>query len=291
MNATRLSCYIKSVADALKTNHFYNNMSKITSLTAAFLLICSAVFAQAGTIQVTVSDTILVPANRISVAVSFKDTAAPKLTFSFDTQSDREPSDEDNQSDDTNDVQEPKEPAKPDFLSAYKQATQILKKEGIQWKKPTEQFPFLGGMGAAAMGLEQGDTLSKGFMIEFSSKQQMDRVLPRLKAITFVNATEMSIAADKELVDKKRLYAKLLVKARAKADEIAGLAGKRTGDIHQIGSAFEMFSPEKYMESLTGAGGMFGGIFKMLGGMFNEKTPDYKVSVSESMTVTFYLVK
>ncbi|MBK8193289.1 MAG: hypothetical protein IPK76_08785 [Lewinellaceae bacterium] len=68
------------------------------------------------------------------------------------------------------------------------------------------------------------------------------------------------------------------------------LTGKNLGDVYQIGSAFDGFNPEKYMESLTGGGSPYSGLMKMMGGMFGEKHQDHKVPVTESMTVTYYLL-
>ena len=256
-------------------------MFKTNFLALALSACCAVLSAQVSTIQVTVSDTIMVPATHITVAVSFKDTTAQSpISLNYDL-ADTPDADGDGIPD------APAAPLAPDFSKSYRQVISLLKREGIQWKKPEEQMGFMGGLGGM-MG-NKDDTLSRGFVVDFSSKQQMDRVLPQIKAITFADTKEMGASVDKELVDRKRLYAKLLAKARLKADDIAGLSGKSVGDVYQIGSAFDNFSPDKYMESMMGGGGMFGGLFKMMGSMFGDKSPDYKVPISDNLTVTYYL--
>lgn len=249
-------------------------MKSLYPLLASLLLAATSAFSQSSTIQVTVNDTIMVPANRISVTVSFKDTVSADPYARYIEQ-DQEPKED-----------EPKQG--PNLKGASDKVIAILKANKIPWKTTAEQLGGLLG-GLANLGPKKESDSPQSISIDFTSKAQMDKVLPQIKAVTFAEATEAGVSVDKELVDKKVLYQKLLQKARAKATEIAGLAGKKVGDIVQIGNAFESFSPEKQLESMMGGGGMFGNLFKMFGGMFNEKSADYKVAVTESMTVTFFM--
>lgn len=263
-------------------------------------IVCLSLFCLAGffsicaqsTIQVSVTDTIIVPADHISVMVSFKDTT--KIDFSTPRYHIDEEIEEPVEGEEPGDTPPP--PADPfanmktDFTADRDGVIRLLDEHKVSWKNPEDQFGFLKGpMGGGMMpGMEQPK--NQGIMIDFSSKAQMDAVLPKIKENPFVTTMDMGAAVDKQLLDKTRLYEKLMKKSKAKADTIAKLAGKKVGGVYKIGSDFDGFTLDKYMDSLTGSGGMFGSIFKMLGGMFTEKTPDYKVTVSETMTVTYYLL-
>lgn len=243
------------------------------------------------TIQVSVSDTIQVPATHISVMVSFKDTT--KFDFSHPLQP--KVDEEITEPDDTAAEEENQNPSpfpkfKTDFSADREAVIRILDERGVTWKSPAEQMGlFNGPFGqGGGMGLG-GEKKNEGLVIDFLSKAQMDLVLPKIKENPFVATMDMGASVDKQLVDKTRLYDKLLKQSRKKAESIAALAGKRVGDVYQIGSAFDGLSMDKYMDSLTSSGGIFGGIFKMLGGMFSEKNPEYNVTISENMTVTYLL--
>lgn len=246
--------------------------------------------AQQGTIQVSVTDTIIVPADHISVMVSFKDTT--KIDFSTPRYHIDEEIPEDAETENDSTPETPYNPfanIKSDFTADREAVIRILDEHKVSWKNPADQFSFLKGPMA---GMNPGGAAAKNeeIMIDFSNKTQMEEVMAKIKENPFVNTMEMGASVDKQLLDKTRLYEKLLKKSKVKAESIAKLAGKKVGGVHKIGSEFDGFTLDKYMESLTSAGGMFGSIFKMLGGMFNEKTPDYKVTVSETMTVTYYLL-
>jgi hypothetical protein len=261
-------------------------MFRTNVLTTNFLIFfCAGLFAQSNTIMVTVNDTIMVPANRITIAISFKDTAKTLLYEQYG--SDMEPATEPNENPDQDNTQ--LKPGEPDLNGAFEKVKAILTQNGISWRKTMEQMGGLFG-GLANLGQKDTAEASRNITIDFNSKAQLDAVLPKIKAVTFAETLEMGASVDEGTVSKKVLYEKLLKKARAKATEIATLAGKRVGDIHQIGNPYEAMSPEKYMESMTGGGGLFGNMFKMMGNMFSEKNPDYKVAVKESMTVTFFLM-
>lgn len=219
-------------------------------------------FAQGKTITVTVQDTILVVANHIKIQVEFKDTA----TTSYDA--------------------EPRTV----FEDERREIIRILDQNKIAWKDETEALPFLGSRAAQYPGMPQK---TKGIVVDFSTPEQANKVKPLLESIPFVRTTDMGASVDKNDLNKTRLYEKLFKRARAKAEVQAKIVGKRVGDVYAIGSEFEQMSPERYMDSLFGGGGMggfFGQIMGMLSGMFNEKNTDYKVSVGESMSVTFTLL-
>jgi|GEM_PF-1732056 len=261
-------------------------MFKTIKITTLLLTFCTALLGQMGTIQVTVSDTIMVPANHLTFAVTYKDTTTVP-TYKYDVDVDQDRSETDNATED-----KPLAKAEPDFAGSFEQLKALLKKNNISWKKSSDQMGgLLGGLMGGLAALGRADTLAtaRNITFDFNSKAQMNEILPKIKAIVFIETLEMGNSVDKELVNKKGLYEKLLKKARLKADDIAGLAGKRVGDIYQIGSAFDALSPEKQMENMMGDGGMFGSLFKMMGSMFSEKNGDYKVKVSESMTVTFMM--
>ncbi len=261
-------------------------MFKTNVLIINFLIIFSTnLFAQGNTIMVTVSDTIMVPANRITIAISFKDTAKTNPYEQYG--SDMEPSTEPDENPDQDNTQ--LKPGEPDLDGAFEKVKAILTQNGISWRKTTEQMGGLFG-GLAELGQKDTAAAKRNITIEFNSKAQLDQVLPKIKAITFAETLEMGASVDEGSINKKALYEKLLKKARAKATEITSLAGKRVGDIHQIGNPYETMSPEKYLESMMGGGGLFGSMFKMMGNMFSEKSTDYKVSVKESMTVTFFML-
>jgi len=266
-------------------------LQKIVCLTMLCLAGLTNLHAQLGTIQVSVTDTIIVPADQITVMVSFKDTT--KIDFSaprYDIDEEiEEPAEGEEPSDTPAEPYNPFANLKTDFTADREAVIRILDEHKVSWKNPADQFSFLKGPMA---GMNPGGAAPKNeeIMIDFSTKSQMDEVMTKIKENPFVNTMEMGASVDKQLLDKTRLYEKLLKKSKIKAESIAKLAGKKVGGVHKIGSEFDGFTLDKYMDSLTGAGGMFGGIFKMLGGMFNEKTPDYKVTVSETMTVTYYLL-
>lgn len=261
-------------------------------------LLCLAgaapLFAQS-TIQVSVTDTIVVPADHISVMISFKDTtqidfSSPRYHIDEEIET---PEEGEEPSDDT--PPPPPPPSNPfanlktDFSADRESVIRILDEHKVSWKSPEDQFSFLKGpMGGMTPGAEAPK--NEGIMADFSSKAQMDEVLAKIKQNPFVNTMDMGATVDKQLLDKTRLYEKLMKKSKEKADTIAKLAGKKVGGVYKIGSDFDAFTLDKYMESLTGSGGMFGSIFKMLGGMFTEKTADYKVTVSETLTVTYFLL-
>lgn len=266
-------------------------LQKIACLTLFCLTgLVSFIHAQS-TIQVSVTDTIIVPADHISVMVSFKDTM--KIDFSTPRYH------IDEEIEEPAEGEEPGEPPPPpsdpfanmktDFTTDREGVIRILDEHKVHWKSPEDQFGFLKGpMGGMTPSPETPK--NEGIMIDFSSKAQMDEILPKIKENPFVSTMDMGATVDKQLLDKTRLYEKLMKKSKAKAETIAKLAGKKVGGVYKIGSDFDGFTLDKYMDSLTGSGGMFGSIFKMLGGMFTEKTPDYKVTVSETMTVTYYLL-
>lgn len=216
------------------------------------------------TVLVTVSDTIEVPANHITVTISFQDTASV-AEYDYPT---REP--------------------KTEFITERDEVIRILEKNKATWKKPSEQFPLLGGMGHA------NGNADNEMVADFSSVEQKNNAMVVINTIPFVRAVELGSSVDKAQLDLTPLYAKLMKKARAKAEMLAKLSGKRVGEVYQIGSPFEMFSPDKMMENMLGGGdsggGIFGSLMKMFGGMFAEKRPDYKVPVKETMTVSFYLL-
>ncbi len=262
-------------------------MFKAITTTTLTLFLCANLFGQMSTIQVTVSDTIMVPADHITIAVTFKDTATIP-PYMYEVEGDREASEAEN----ATATDAPPIVVGPDFAGSFEQVKAILKKNNISWKKTADQMGgLMGGLmgGMAALGKQDTAASARNITFDFKSKAQMDEVLPKIKAITFAETLEMGMSVDKESVNRKGLYEKLFKKSRVKAGEIASLAGKRIGDIHQIGNAFDGLSPEKQMESMMGDGGMFGGLFKMMGNMFSEKNTDYKVKVSESMTVTFLM--
>lgn len=216
-------------------------------------------FAQVSTIQVTVSDTIEVLANHISVMISFENP---------------EPTTEEDYSN----------PAPPkDFSAQRAEVVKLLDQNKISWKNAADQlgmFGALGRMGGSDLGLTA----------DFTSLEQMNLVLPKIQAIEAVKTTETGTSVDKDKVDLTRLYEKLLKKSHAKAETLARLSGKKVGNVYQIGSAFDAFNAEKYMEAMSGGGSPYSGLMKMMGGMFGEKRADYKVPVSENLSVTYYLI-
>lgn len=268
-------------------------LQKIVCLTLFCLTgLISSSCAQS-TIQVSVTDTIIVPADHISVMVSFKDTmkidfSAPR--FHIDEEIEEPAEGEEPGETPPPPALDPFANMKTDFTADREGVIHILDEHKVHWKSPEDQFGFLKGPMGNGMMPGSEKPKNEGIMIDFSSKAQMDEILPRIKENPFVTTMDMGAAVDKQLLDKTRLYEKLMKKSKAKADTIAKLAGKKVGGVYKIGSDFDAFTLDKYMDSLTGSGGMFGSIFKMLGGMFTEKTPDYKVTVSETMTVTYYLL-
>lgn len=266
-------------------------LQKIVCLGILCLAGLAPLYAQS-TIQVSVTDTIIVPADHISVMVSFKDTT--KIDFSTPRYHIDEEIEEPEEGEEPGDTPPP--PSDPfanmktDFTADREGVIRTLDENKVNWKNPEDQFGFLKGPMGGGMTPGAEPPKNEGIMIDFSSKAQMDQVLPKIKENPFVNTMDMGATVDKQLLDKTRLYEKLLKKSKGKADSIAKLAGKKVGGVYKIGSEFDGFTLDKYMDSLTGSGGMFGSIFKMLGGMFTEKTPDYKVTVSETMTVTYYLL-
>ena len=228
------------------------------NLLVAFLLAFPCfLFAQFKTIQVSVSDSIEVEANHISVMVSFRDTVSDGYS----------------------------EPHT-DFTDEQAAVINLLDQNNIKWQRTADQLGLFGAIGK----LNQMGGGDLGITVDFTSVAQMDRVLPRINAIAYVSSVESASTVDKDKVDLTRLYGKLLKKSREKAEKIAVLAGKKVGDVYQIGSAFDGFNPEKYMESLTGGGSPYSGLMKMMGGMFGEKHEGHKVPVTENMTVTYYLL-
>jgi hypothetical protein len=260
-----------------------NTKRKCTLFVAQICLVALAQ-GQLSTILVTVTDTIKVPATHIEVMVNYRDTSTAN-PYDVQVYEDREPTDEGYNN---AEVQ-----AAPDFEAAHKELLAILSTNNVIYKPTIDPSTGLMGMGAMGGGAATAnvDTLEqkRKITLDFKSKAQFDLVMPLLKKITYLETVEMGASVDKNTVDKKALYAKLHKQARAKATEIANLAGKQVGEVHQIGNANEMMSPEKQMESLFGGGGMMGGLMKMMGGMFTEKDPEYLVTITESMTVTFLM--
>lgn len=233
-------------------------MEKLPVLLLAFLAGSVAISAQTPTIQVTVSDTIEVPANHISVMISFKNT-------------------EGNYSD----------PA-PDFSASRTEVVRVLEQNHVSWKKASDQLGVLGGMGRMAGG---GDKESDDIFADFNSVSQLDKVLPQVRLVKYVDAMETGSSVDKDALDLTRLYDKLFKKARAKAEMMARLSGKKVGGVYQIGSPFDAFNPADAMESSMNSLGAYGDMMKaMFGNIFGEKRPDHKVPVKENLTVTYYLV-
>ncbi len=213
-------------------------------------------FAQVSTIQVSVSDTMEVPANHLTVVINFNDTSTTA-----------------------------EEPA--DFTPSRQAVIQLLETNKVTWAKASDKMGFLGAISRMA-----GDAgkLDNDLSIDFTSAAQMDALLPKIKAIAYVNAVEMGTSIDKGSVDMTGLYAKLLKKAQAKADLLARLSGKKVGAVYQIGSAFDAFSPSSAMESMLGGGNAYGQLMNsMMGNMFGEKRADRKVTVTEQLTVTYLL--
>jgi hypothetical protein len=254
----------------------------------AILLLTQICFAglaqgQLSTILVTVTDTIKVPATHIEVMVNYRDTSTIN-PYDVQVYEDREPTDEGNFNTEA--------PKPPDFEVPHKELLAILKANNVAYKKSIDPSAGLMGMGSMGVGAKKTiDTAEQNrkITLDFKSKAQFDLVMPLIKNITYLETVEMGASVDKAQVDKKALYAKLHKQARLKANEIAGLAGKTVGEVHQIGNAYEMMSPEKQMENMFGGGGIMGGLMKMMGGMFSEKDSDYMVTITESLTVTFLM--
>ncbi len=231
-------------------------MKKLPVLLLTLLAGAVAVSAQTPTIQVTVSDTIEVPANHISVMISFKNTDA---NYS--------------------------EPA-PDFSASRAEVVRLLDQYQVAWKKASDQLGFLGAMGRMGGGQESNDIIA-----DFNSAAQYDKVLPLIRLVKYVDAMETGNSVDKDALDLTRLYDKLFKKARAKAEMMARLSGKKVGGVYQIGSPFDALNPADAMESSMNSLGAYGDMMKaMFGNMFGEKRPDHKVPVTEHLTVTYYLV-
>ncbi len=228
-----------------------------TFLLATCALFCSAaaLFSQASTVQVTVTDTIEVPANHLSVMITFKDTSYERET--------------------------------PIDLSASRDAViRLLDANKISWKNAGDQMGFLGALAKMA---DNGKT-ETDLSADFSSAAQLDALLLQLKAIPYVTAVETGSSVDKDLLDLSRLYAKLFKKAQTKAEMLARLSGKKAGAVYQIGSPFDAFNPANAMDSMMGGGSPYGDLMKsMLGGMFSEKRADHKVTIKEQLTVSFLL--
>lgn len=216
-------------------------------------------FAQVSTIQVSVSDTIEVLANHISVMISFEN---PEPTTEEDYAN----------------------PAPPkDFSAQRAEVVKLLDQNKISWKNAADQLGLFGALGK--MGGSEA-----GIFADFTSLEQKNQILPKIEVIKNVKATETGISVDEDKVDLTRLYDKLLKKAHAKAETLARLSGKKVGNVYQIGSAFDAFNAEKYMETMSGGGSPYAGLMKMMGGMFGEKRADYKVPISENLSVTYYLI-
>ena len=223
----------------------------------AFCTFAATSFAQqVSTIQVSVSDTISVPANHLSVIVTFKDTSYAR-----------------------------EEPI--DLTPSHDAVVRLLDDNKVSWKKASEQMGFLGGL--AKMGGDNGKP-DLDITADFTSAAQMDMLLPKINAVAYTTAIEAGASIDKNTVDMSPLYAKLLKKARAKAEMIAGLSGKKVGAVYQIGSAFDGFNPSEAMESMMGGDSPYGGLMKtILGSMFSEKRADHQVTVKEHLTVSYLL--
>ncbi len=227
-----------------------------TTLTIALCCLLNTVFAQQSTksIQVTVSDTIEVLAHHISVLIEFKDTTGGE-DYSAERQS--------------------------DFTGQYAEVTKMLNKYGVPWKTAGES---MGGMFGQMMGGKQ----PLNIIADFTSLEQFDGTLDMLHRIKYVQTAELNNTVDDGKVDKTRLYDKLLKQARKKADMLAKLAGKKTGDIQQIiepagttaaGSSDPAAGLGAFYSQMLGASGMTG-----------QKRPDHKVSVPGSISITYYLV-
>lgn len=225
--------------------------------------------AQVSTIQVSVSDTIEVAANHIAVSISFGNSDYPVMPYNEETETT-----------DTDYI-----PPVVDYTADRALVIKLLDENKVSWKPAADQLGFLGALSKMGGG---GDTLS--ISADFSSLEQMNKVMPGIKAVKSAKTVESGASVDKEKVDLTRLYDKLLKKARAKAETLARLSGKKVGAVYQIGSMFDSFNPEKYMESLSSGSSPYSGLMKMMGGMFSEKRPDYKVPVSENMSVAYYLI-
>lgn len=221
-----------------------------------------ALSAQPATIQVSVSDTIEVPANHISVMISFNEPAED-ATF----------------------------PSPPDFSASRTEVIRLLDQHQVSWKKASDQLGFLGMMGRTGGSGQEMDEI----IADFSSAVQLEKVLPLLRLVPSVEAVVTGTSVDKELLDLTRLYEKLFAKARAKADVMARISGKKVGGIFQIGSPFDAFSPGNVLDPMQNSGGAYADLMKtmfgnMFGNMFGEIRPDYQVPVSENLTVIYYLL-
>ncbi len=232
-------------------------MKQLLLSACAVFFFSAALFAQVSTIQVSVSDTIEVPANHLTVMINFKDTS------------------------DTSE-----QPV--DLTASRKEVIQLLEANKIGWKNAAEDLGFLGVL--SHMGDNGAGGMDNAISADFSSAAQLDAWLPKINAIAYVKAIETGNSLDKSTLDMTRLYAKLLKKAQAKAETLARLSGKKVGSVYQIGSAFDAFNPSTAMESMMGGGGAYGQMMKsMLGNMFSEKRADRKVTVTEQLTVTYLL--
>lgn len=212
--------------------------------------------AQVSTIQVTVSDTMEVMANHISVMISFENPEPTEDDYSTPSY---------------------------DFTAKRAEVVKLLDGNKISWKNAADQLGMFGALGK--MGNSE-----LGITADFASLEQKNQVLPKIEAIEAVKATETGNSVDKDKVDLTRLYDKLLKKSRAKAETLARLSGKKVGAVYQIGSAFDAFNAEKYMEAMGSGSSPYAGLMKMMGGMFGEKRADYKVPISENLSVTYYLM-
>jgi len=233
---------------------FPTHMKTLPVLLPVFLATSTVLSAQTPTIQVTVSDTIEVPASHISVIISFKNTEAEYSNHA------------------------------PDFTASRAEVTGLLDQYHVAWKNASDQLGFLGGIGGLGKGADD-------IFADFNSAEQLEKVLPLVRLVKYVDAMETGCSVDKDALDLTRLYDKLFKKARAKADMMARLSGKKVGGVYQIGSPFDAFNPADAMESSMKGLGAYGDMMKaMFGNMFGEKRPDHKVPVTENLTVTYYLL-
>jgi uncharacterized protein YggE len=205
------------------------------------------------TITVTVADTIEVTANHLTVNLSFADT-----TDGFAT--------------------EPRGV----FVDEHGEVMRILKQHQVTWKN----IPKMGFSRVPDNAPSEPEFGTAAMLLDFTTPEQLALVLTKLRAVPYVQLVQAGRTVDRDLVDLSRLYQKLYRRARARAEQQARAAGKRLGDVHSIGSDFDMSVFEPVLDMPFGASELP----ELFGSSVGEVRDDYQVPVRDRLTVTFYLL-
>jgi uncharacterized protein (DUF1330 family) len=240
-------------------------MKTLFSILLCFISFFSFSQTNPGTLEVIVSDTMLLVPDNITYEIS---VTAGKTDSLYNVQSGYDENTGEYKEIDINKL------SMVQLQANTNKIEQLLKTQKVKYRA--------GGGRAYTIEASLFDMAKNTFTVEFTSMDQVKKLYDQLLGKDYVTTAITNVSSSKSEIEEKKLYENVIKKAKEKATFVAGLAGKKAGAIISIS---EVTAPGN-----VGDMGM-GGLFGMLGALFQESNkPEPSVVLQKTLTVKFEML-